>query len=667
MTATENAGLSTKSSTQPVASRKTQSISRRFSYALIGVVTVLLFAFAAVGILININQTQKALKQRLDTSLSLAQKTLPKALWNLDNDVVNDFVRALFIEDAIVHVEVNWAGQTIAERTREKYRETDFSASAQSKRFMIETSNINLGGKKIGEIKIVMSRESIRDALFFSISGIVALTILIIIGIFLTSIIITRKYISLPLSKLQVSATSIAAGDLDAPIEKGQGDEIGMLAGHLNVMRESLRQLVGELRESNEKLEEYGRTLEQKVENRTAELAQAMAEADQARQRLIDAIESISEGFSLYDKDDRLVLSNSRYRNLLYPGIEEAAQPGTPFSTVVRIAAERGLVADAEGRNDEWLAERIERHRNPGVPHVQKRRDNFWVQISERKMQDGGTVAVYTDISTVKQHEARLAELVTQLEIARDQATDANRFKSQFLANMSHELRTPLSAILGFTELMADGIYGDVSPEVAEVLQRVEHNGRHLLALVNDVLDLSKIEAGRFELTIAEYSLPDLVHTAVETVESLAAEKNLTVSVEVPNNMTIGRGDEQRLSQVVLNLLSNAIKFTETGTVTVKAVENGENYIIAVSDTGPGISEAEQASIFDEFHQIDSSSTRKKGGTGLGLAIAKRLVEMHGGRITVNSRLGEGSTFSVIVPAMVRRLGDGYDQVGANS
>ncbi len=212
---------------------KVQSISRRFSYAFIGVVTLLLFGFAAGAIFINISETEKELERRLEYSLNLALTSLPKALWNLDNDVVDDFVEALFLDDAIVHAKVLWANQVIIERTREDFQRIDFSDPTQSSRFMLETSDITFEEDKVGAIQIAMSRESVRDELILNISGIIALTILIIMGISLTSVAITRRYISRPLLQLQNSATSIARGDLEAPIETSGRDEIGTLARNL--------------------------------------------------------------------------------------------------------------------------------------------------------------------------------------------------------------------------------------------------------------------------------------------------------------------------------------------------------------------------------------------------------------------------------------------------
>ena len=254
--------------------------------------------------------------------------------------------------------------------------------------------------------------------------------------------------------------------------------------------------------------------------------------------------------------------------------------------------------------------------------------------------------------STIAIHNARLFR---EIEAKGRELEVASRHKSQFLANMSHELRTPLNAILGYTELLIDGIYGELAPKAGDVMARIDRSGKHLLGLINDVLDLSKIEAGQLELALADYSLAEVVHAVVTQVESLAAEKGLILQATIAPDLPAGRGDERRLAQVLLNLVGNAIKFTEVGSVRIVAHRDGDAFVVSVADTGPGIAEADRQRIFEEFQQADSSSTRKKGGTGLGLSIAKRIVELHGGRIWVESTVGRGSVFSFRVPARVER------------
>src|SRR5262249_5639731 len=248
----------------------------------------------------------------------------------------------------------------------------------------------------------------------------------------------------------------------------------------------------------------------------------------------------------------------------------------------------------------------------------------------------------FADQSTIALQNARLFNEIAQkgreLEIA-------SQHKSQFVANMSHELRTPLAAILGYAELIQEGFYGPLPEKVLNSLSRIRSNGKHLLGLINTVLDIAKIESGQFTLNMAEYAIDSVVETVRSATESLAYTKKLALKTHVPKSLPIGVGDEQRLTQVLLNLVGNAIKFTDAGEVCVTAKAVDGHFNVTVADTGPGIPPEHQTRIFEQFHQVDSSNTKVKGGTGLGLAIAKQIVEMHGGRIWVESIVGKGSTY----------------------
>ncbi|MGA8699561.1 MAG: GAF domain-containing protein, partial [Xanthobacteraceae bacterium] len=237
------------------------------------------------------------------------------------------------------------------------------------------------------------------------------------------------------------------------------------------------------------------------------------------------------------------------------------------------------------------------------------------------------------ELATTLADQAAIAienvRLFDEIQDKSRQLEEASQHKSQFLANMSHELRTPLNAILGYTELMADGAYGDPSEKMQGILKRLEANGKHLLGLINDVLDLSKIEAGQLELELSDYSVQDIAQTVRSTLEPLAADKKLVFKVEVAPELPAGHGDGRRLTQVLINLVGNAIKFTDAGEVAITAKANNGSFYVAVRDTGPGISAADQAKLFQEFQQADNAITKKKGGTGLGLAISKRIIEMH--------------------------------------
>jgi GAF domain-containing protein/two-component sensor histidine kinase len=248
------------------------------------------------------------------------------------------------------------------------------------------------------------------------------------------------------------------------------------------------------------------------------------------------------------------------------------------------------------------------------------------------------------------------ARMFREIADKSEQLALASQHKSQFLANMSHELRTPLNAILGYAELLVDGIYGGLPDRPKGVLERIQNNGRHLLALINDVLDLAKIEAGQLTLTLEDYALAEVVRSVVTATEPLATAKGLKFTTAVQDNMPMAHGDARRVSQVLLNLVGNAIKFTDAGAVEIRAASANGQFTLTVRDTGPGIADADQERIFGEFQQIDNSNTRQKGGTGLGLAISKRMVELQGGTISVESALGQGSIFRVVLPVHVDEM-----------
>jgi adenylate cyclase len=372
----------------------------------------------------------------------------------------------------------------------------------------------------------------------------------------------------------------------------------------------------------------------------------AEKERRRSEQRLTDAIESLQEGFALFDADDILVLYNRRFREL-YPDFADLVVPGKPFAVILRSAAERGLFPEATGRINDWIEDRAARHRQPSEPHLQAQSDGRWIQISERKTQDGSTVAVYTDVSELKRRE--------------QEAKVASREKSDFLARMSHELRTPMNAIIGITEMLLETAEESPGSEQLEPLRRVRGAGRHLLALINDILDLSKIEAGRMELHVTAFAVADLVREVATMAQPLAEKNRNRLTITCPDDIGAMRADMMRARQIVLNLTSNACKFTEDGDVTL-AVESSrkqgrDGVLIRVTDTGIGMTHEQMGRLFREFSQADSSTARKYGGTGLGLAISQRLARMMGGEITAESQPGRGSIFGVWLP----RVADGLE------
>jgi PAS domain S-box-containing protein len=252
------------------------------------------------------------------------------------------------------------------------------------------------------------------------------------------------------------------------------------------------------------------------------------------------------------------------------------------------------------------------------------------------------------------------AELADQNELLRRQhiaLEQASALKSQFLANMSHEFRTPLNAILGYTHMLLTGVTGAVTDTQRKSLSRIDSNSRHLLALINDILDITRIEAGRMPLNVTTFAMTELVDEVMAELEPIIRRSNLAVNTRVKGKLPKLRTDRSKVKQIVLNLLSNALKFTPDGSVTITASQNSreKTVLIAVTDTGLGIAPADQVKVFEDFRQLDTSPARGYGGTGLGLSICRRLAQMLNGTIELNSQEEKGSTFTLSLPVKARR------------
>jgi len=256
--------------------------------------------------------------------------------------------------------------------------------------------------------------------------------------------------------------------------------------------------------------------------------------------------------------------------------------------------------------------------------------------------------------------QAATSDIAHQNELLRRQAIEleqASALKSQFLANMSHEFRTPLNAMLGYTSMLLQGVGGTLEPAAARHLTRVDSNARHLLTIINEILDISRIEAGRMPLQVSRFKIPELVTEVKAELEPIVLRSKLTVSIDLPKDLPVMVSDRQKVKQILLNLLSNAIKFTHHGTITISARRNASEGALALSvaDTGIGIAPADQEKIFEDFRQLDNSPTRAYGGTGLGLSICRRLAQMLDGRITLRSEVGKGSVFTLMLPIRGRK------------
>lgn len=518
--------------------------------------------------------------------------------------------------------------------------------------------------------------------------------------------------------------------------------------------------------------------LERSLELSSKELSEARDKATQAQRRLVDAIESISEGFSLYDADDKLVIYNRRYQHMHGAGSINVVNQGVPFETILRNAATSGEIRDAEGHVEAWFAERLARHRNPKGPHVQHRSDGRWIRINERKTDDGGTVATYTDITDMKQAEQAIQESEQRLRVIAEAAPmavlivtfddgiiryanqrfsemfevegssalglpaktlyadplhrerfigtltehghvesmemlfrraggeefwalvasqrvefegrpamitglldisdrkrmegelhkaiwaseQATRAKSDFVASMSHELRTPLNAIIGYSEILFEDAQSAGRESETADLRKIQDAGKHLLGLIDNILDLSKIEAGKMTLYLETFELRPMIESVAATVSALARKTGNVLVVNCADEVGTIHSDLTKVRQTLFNLLSNACKFTRNGTITLTALrdtnEAGDWIEFHVRDTGIGMTPDQQAKVFEAFTQADDSTTRTYGGTGLGLAITKSFCALMGGDVRLISEAGKGTTFIVRLPAVTRAASD---------
>ncbi|RLP22141.1 response regulator [Mesorhizobium sp. YM1C-6-2] len=441
--------------------------------------------------------------------------------------------------------------------------------------------------------------------------GVVAL-----IGALLT-ILVLRSIIG-PLRRLNRVIGELTEGRYDVEIPVESGDELGAMARTLRLFRASAIE--------KQRLEE---------------------EAERQRRTIATAFEAISDGFVLFDSEDKILLANSKYCEI-FSDQQRSELIGQSFEDILKRRLASGQV-DLDGeRPEDWMAKSLRVHRDPAGFVREWRYGDRWVRVSKRRTPDGGTVAVYTDITELKLRQA-------ELEQAKSSAESANEAKSRFLASMSHELRTPLNAIIGYSEMLIEEAADQQTREFIPELERIAGAGRSLLALINDILDLSKIEANKMELFLEAFDVAEMLRDVQATVSPLI-NKNRNILVEdFQSDLGTMHSDETKLRQNLFNLLSNAAKFTEGGRITLTASResrpDGDWLVFKVSDSGIGITPQQQERLFNAFTQADASTTRNYGGTGLGLSITRSFSRMIGGTVSVDSELGKGSTFTMEIPA----------------
>ncbi|WP_194136635.1 response regulator [Salipiger mangrovisoli] len=441
--------------------------------------------------------------------------------------------------------------------------------------------------------------------------AIVICALIVIAGAGLTAVVL--RSILRPLNRIDRAMIDVQQGRAPADLPPEGGDEFGRLSGTLRALHDAQRA--------------------------RAELEQINASQ---RRTVLTAIETIPDGFALFDAQDRLVLRNRRFLEI-FPFVRALSETAT-YAELLDAELDAGMVEVAQGDREAWRADCLARHSDPSGSRVEVAHGGRWLLVSKRKTPDGGTVAVYSDISELRDRQL-------DLEAARAEAEQANEAKSRFLASMSHELRTPLNAIIGYSEMLIEDAEETGDKGTVPDLERIESSGRHLLALINDVLDLSKIEAGKMELFFEEVDIAALVEDVRLTVAPLLAINSNSLFVAVAPGVGSMRTDRTKLRQNLFNLLSNASKFTSAGRVDLRVARDGDVVSFEVSDEGIGMSAEQLGRLFRPFVQAESSTAGKYGGTGLGLSIVKSYCEMLGGSVSVVSEPGKGSIFTMRLPA----------------
>lgn len=528
------------------------------------------------------------------------------------------------------------------------------------------TTDINEITARVGEVSaagVTRAREELERQ-----SGRIqtALTLTVVLSLVLASLaafVLARRIIR-PLSQLSQAAEQIGQGNLDQVISAGGGDEFAKLAGVFNTMAARLRELIG--------------SLEQRVAERTRDLSRRSLQLETAAQVAGDAasvlepqhllervVQLIRDQFGFYHT--AIFLLDERGEWAILQAAASSNGIARPYGSRVRVGPEGGLVgivADQgmpriASESDDGQVTSLQPWSSPDV------RSEMALPLVARERVLGVLDVHSTAEHAFSEEDLRVlqllanqiaiamnnAELFQVAQSARAAAEEANRLKTQFLANMSHELRTPLNAIINYTKFVQNPTDTEDPQTRSFYLERVLVNAEHLLGLINDILDLSKIEAGLMELSYEQVQLAPLLQGVMSTAVGLTKDKGLALELDVSDDLPAVWIDSMRIRQVLLNLLSNAAKFTNEGGITVRAYPTGDGFVtIEVKDTGIGIAPEHHELIFEDFRQVQHELTREYQGTGLGLPISKRIVEMHGGRMWLESALGEGSTFFFTLP-----------------
>jgi adenylate cyclase len=519
-------------------------------------------------------------------------------------------------------------------------RQVELDASQEGRRLTAENSSLSAELSNAVKSMVIASKHGIAAATDKTQTvqkfGTIVLLAVVALSLISSAAIVwfyVGRSVVARLTVLSDGMRAIVSGRRDITIPTGGNDEIADMAGAVEVFRKNaiaLDQLLAEREQETVRLEKT-------VQERTAELRVTF--------------DNMAHGVAMFNSELKLAAWNRQFAELLQIPDSFLADARS-FEDFIRFLAERGEygAVDVEVEVRRLLDAAAQPH-----TFERTRPDGRVLEIRHNPLPRGGMVIIYTDITERKRYE----EVLTA---ARDQAEAMSRTKSSFLANMSHELRTPLNAIIGLTDMLVTNAARFGTDKALEPLRRVHRAGTHLLGLINQVLDLSKIEAGKLELNLESVSIRPLLEDIVGTARPLAEQNKNRLSVECPADIPPISADAMRLRQILLNLLSNACKFTKGGDVRLNAslaAHEGRQFIeFSVIDTGIGMTPEQVAKLFEEFSQADASTARQYGGTGLGLAITRRLCQMMGGDVTVASEQGKGSTFIVRLPLVASQAAD---------
>lgn len=488
----------------------------------------------------------------------------------------------------------------------------------------------------------------------------------------LASLMLAKRMVR-PINALREGAAAIGAGRLDQRIEVHTGDELEQLGEQFNKMAVELR--------------EFYAGLERMVVERTRELTEAL-EQQTATSEILRVISSspsdIQPVFDIIAKSAVQLCGGQFCTVLRFDGdllhvVAHHSLSGPDFAAYLRVFPTPVSSGTVAGRSllGRAVVQIPDVHADPDYGHsavalATPYRAIFGVPLLREGQPLGSITVSRTEPGLLSENEIEVLKILAdQAVIAIEnvrlfneiqekslQLELANRHKSEFLANMSHELRTPLNAIIGFSEVLLERMFGEMNEKQEDYLKDIHSSGLHLLSLINDILDLAKVEAGRMELNLATFHLPAAIDNALTLVRERAMRHGIALAVEIDPLLGELNADERKLKQILLNLLSNAVKFTpEGGRITVGARLAGNMVEIAVSDTGIGIAAEDQAAVFEEFKQVGTDYTRKAEGTGLGLALTRKLVELHGGGMRLESQPGKGSTFAFTLPLNIETPG----------